>query len=88
MEALVAQLLMLPAAVATVNVGDKDGLTPLHWASTEGTGCCGGSLPAYRQACFLGTPHGMNLYHNLCASAPDTYMHISHAYLVCMLVIQ
>lgn len=37
MEALVAQLLVLPAAVATINVGDKDGLTPLHWAATEGT---------------------------------------------------
>lgn len=84
MEALVAQLLMLPAAVATVNVGDKDGLTPLHWASTEGTGCYGVSLPAYLQAGLLGTPHGMNLDYNLCASAPDTYS----AYSVCMLVIQ
>ena len=36
MAALVAQLLTLPAAVATVNLGDKDGLTPLHWAATEG----------------------------------------------------
>ena len=40
MEALVAQLLTLPAAVATVNLGDKDGLTPLHWAATEGTSSC------------------------------------------------
>lgn len=39
MEALVAQLLTLPAAVATVNIGDKDGLTPLHWAATEGSSC-------------------------------------------------
>ena len=36
LEALVAQLLTLPAAMATINTGDKDGLTPLHWASTEG----------------------------------------------------
>ena len=36
LEALVAQLLTLPAAIATINAGDKDGLTPLHWASTEG----------------------------------------------------
>ena len=35
-----AQLLVLPAAVATINVGDKDGLTPLHWAATEGTSSC------------------------------------------------
>ena len=36
LEALVAQLLTLPAAIATINTGDKDGLTPLHWAATEG----------------------------------------------------
>ena len=84
MEALVAQLLMLPAAIATVNVGDKDGLTPLHWASTEGKGCCRVILPALRQAGFLDTPHGINLYHNLCACAPDAYIACS----VSMLVIQ
>ena len=39
LEALVAQLLTLPAAIATINAGDKDGLTPLHWASTEGKLC-------------------------------------------------
>ena len=36
LEALVGQLLTLPTAIATINAGDKDGLTPLHWASTEG----------------------------------------------------
>lgn len=35
-----SQLLTLPAAIATVNIGDKDGLTPLHWASIEGVTHC------------------------------------------------